>query len=159
MTTRVTQSGPRTARHLVVLLSLANAWLPSGTEAQTVADACDDLAEIVAKVPKLELSATDTLVRDERFGRTTPGCQLRFVGRQSAFGESASPDALVRQSLAAAGWREDLRYAADGPDGTAFGFSRGDVLCLINAFWDGEDHYELTIGCTARAGPNGDGDA
>ena len=132
-------------------------WMPTGARAQVGAEACRDLAELVAQVPSLVLSDTDTVVYDDRRGRTSPGCMLRMQGRPSAMSDATNPDELLRQALAERGWQEDLSYAADGPDGTAFAFAHGTVRCMIRAAWDGgddadptympEDRYELVIGC------------
>jgi len=75
----------------------------------------------------------------------------------SAFPGGTDPTGLLRDGLAARGWREDLRYAADGPDGTSFALRHNGTLCMISASWDGgddsdptytpSDEYELTIGC------------
>ncbi|MDH3475946.1 MAG: hypothetical protein OEM59_19885, partial [Rhodospirillales bacterium] len=57
------------------------------------------------------------------------------------------------------GWSYDHRYAADGPDGTAFVLRRDRVLCLVTGSWDGgddsdpddqpEDWYEISVDCAA----------
>jgi hypothetical protein len=37
------------------------------------------------------------------------------------------------------GWREALRFSADGPDGTRLGFFQGGQICVIEGQWDGLD--------------------
>ena len=148
------------ARLRVALLLSVGTWVPTTASAQEVVEPCDRLAEIVADVPTLVLSAVDTLVHDQRFGLTAKGCQRRLVGQVSAF-RGTSPDGLLRKILTVRGWQEDIRYSADGPDGTAFAFVNDTVVCLIRAVWDGgdatdpsyvpEDRYQLVIGCIAES--------
>ncbi len=74
---------------------------------------------------------------------------------------SEAPDQRLRSVLPQLGWREDLGYGADGKDGTAFGFRRGETLCIARASWDGgddadptyvpDDRYELRIECMRGA--------
>jgi len=141
----------------VAVLLAAGASLPTGAAAQVTVEACDNVTRLVAEAPSLVISGTDTLVHDDRFGRTAPGCLVRMAGQVPAFRGTTRPDEFLRQKLTSQGWLEDLRYGADGPDGTAFAYVRGDVLCMVRAAWDGgddtdpsyvpEDRYELVIGC------------
>jgi hypothetical protein len=133
--------------------------MPGSAAAETVAQPCAALAQVVADVPGLVPMETDPRATDEQPQPTAPGCQIRLTGHVSAFRGAASPDERLRRALANWGWREDLRSAADGPDGTAFAFEKGAILCLVRAGWDGgddgdpsyvlADSYDLTIGCTA----------
>jgi hypothetical protein len=154
LTSRVTVD--RATAVVIVSCLAAVAWGPAALSAQP-ATACDAVAQLVAAVPSLVPTGRDSLVHDERFGRTVPGCLLRFAGRVSAFPNRTEPSGLLRDGLAARGWQEDLRYAADGPDGTSFALRHDSTLCLISASWDGgddsdptytpSDRYELAIGC------------
>jgi len=102
----------------------------------------------------------DTLVRDPRSRHQLPGCVARLAATRSALGHAASPDQRVRAGLAALGWRENLQYSADGPDGTAFAFWLGTATCFVEARWDGGDDadpasgrgddYLLIIGCAVE---------
>jgi len=67
------------------------------------------------------------------------------------------PDEQLRSGLAARGWTEDIRYGADGPDGTAFAFRHNRAICFVDATWDGgddadpsyvpSDRYTLRVRC------------
>lgn len=119
------------------------------------------MARIVADVPGLIVSATDSLVHDDRAGRTEAGCQVRMTGQVSAFRGTTSPDELLWQVLTDRGWTEDLGYTADGPDGSSYALVKGSSVCLVRASWDGgdqtdssyvpEDGYELVFGCFERS--------
>jgi hypothetical protein len=141
---------------LIFLLSLT----PAAVSSQETPAACDVIAQLAAEIPVVSTTRQDTLIVDRRMGRTTLGCQLRITGLRSAFEGRDSPDERLRTNLASRGWTEDFRYAADGPDGTAFAFVTGSVLCLFQAAWDGgddadpsyvpHDRYELVVGCMER---------
>lgn len=134
--------------------------LPATVSGQDISPACDTIAEVVADVPTVSTSRTDTLVVDQRMGRTAQGCRVRVTGLRSAFGERNSPDERLRNELASRGWTEDFAYGADGPDGTAFALIKGSVLCMFEAAWDGgddsdpsyvpDDRYQLIAWCMER---------
>ena len=46
-------------------------------------------------------------------------------------------------SFARHGWRQDLRYGADGPDGATVGMRLHDVLCMLRTlvFRDGDEVF------------------
>ena len=143
------------------LFVISESSAPETASAQEVAQACESIAQVIADVPSLVLSATDSLVHDDRTGRIEAGCQFRLTGQVSAFRGTTSPDDLLRQVLTAQGWKEDLGYTADGPDGSAYALVKGTTMCLVRASWDGgdptdssyvpEDGYELVFGCFERS--------
>jgi len=102
----------------------------------------------------------DTVILDPRSQQRLPGCVVRLAATRSALGQAAPPDQRVRDGLAALGWRENLQYSADGPDGTAFAYWLGTATCFVEARWDGgddadpargrSDDYVLTIACTSE---------
>ena len=60
------------------------------------------------------------------------------------------------------GWKEDLRYAADGPGITSFALRKERVLCLVgvgapSGIYNGTTvragTYELDAGCAADPDP------
>jgi hypothetical protein len=105
--------------------------------------------------PDLAIEQTETVISDHRQQQKRKGCRITASSNTSR--EHARPDELLRAELPKAGWREDIRYGADGKDGTAFAFRRESVLCLVEASWDGGDDsdpryvpsqiYELRVGC------------
>jgi hypothetical protein len=144
----------------IARLAFSLSLVPAVVSAQDAPAACDSIARLVAEIPLLSTTRQDTVIVDHRLERTTVGFQLRATGSRSAFEGRDSPDERLRAALASRGWSEDYRYGADGPDGTAFAFVTGSVLCLFRAAWDGgddsdptyvpHDRYELVVGCIER---------
>jgi hypothetical protein len=73
--------------------------------------------------------------------KSTPrlGCRLRAEGSFATLRDSAGPVGAVEKALARHGWRSDLRYLADGPDGSDVGLRRLDMLCIVLGRWNGGD--------------------
>jgi hypothetical protein len=72
-------------------------------------------------------------------GKFYKGCVVTVVGDSNKTpGKFPPVNRLYPESgsaIAKAGWKADRE--ADGPDGTAFRISRGDIFCLIRGSWDG----------------------
>jgi Cu(I)/Ag(I) efflux system membrane protein CusA/SilA len=145
------------AAALVGLAVLSLGMTPASARAQNLGVLCDSIAQTVTSMPSVTGVRTDTVIRDHRTERAASGCQARFTGSMAAFQKTGTPDELLRSLLPAHGWTEDLWYAADGPDGTAFALRHGAALCLFRGRWDGgddadpsyvpSDRYELIVGC------------
>lgn len=74
-------------------------------------------------------------------GRLYHGCIVTVVG-DSKKGPGNSPPAwrpypAPGSPAAKAGWNADRE--ADGPDGTSYRISRGNVFCAVQGWWDGGD--------------------
>ena len=78
----------------------------------------------------------------------------------------------MRNALISRGWSELPDVAADGKDGTAFGYRSGGVACFVRGAWDGGtddepplpagDWYKASVFCADDHGegpptPAGDG--
>ncbi len=132
-----------------------------GIQAQDIGMLCDSVAQAVTSMPSVTIARTDTVIRDPLTERATSGCRVHLTGSMSAFQQTGTPDEHLRSLLPTRSWTEDLSYAADGPDGTAFALRRGAVLCLFRGRWDGgddadptyvpSDRYELVVGCMPTA--------
>ena len=141
---------------LVFLFTSAPAWgqLPS----TTACGLCREIDAIVARTPGTLTETIQGTFRDEVAGCDRPGCLLLVSGSWSELGGQPGPVDLVRQTLMAEGWQQDLQYSADGPDGTLLRFSKADVLCIIRGRWDGgdasdstyvpSDVYQVTVLCS-----------
>jgi hypothetical protein len=74
-------------------------------------------------------------------GKTYRGCVVTVVGDRNKvpgkFPPSDRPYPKPGSAAAKAGWKADRE--ADGPDGTSYRISRGDVFCLVSGSWDGGD--------------------
>lgn len=68
---------------------------------------------------------------------------------------SACPNEPLQDGLLSAGWAPDYGYGADGPDGQHMGFVTRDLLCVVEARWDGGDDSDTTYvpapGCEVTA--------
>jgi hypothetical protein len=68
---------------------------------------------------------------------TWHGCRFTGKGRLSPASPGSMPDGRLQRALTGAGWKQDLAYAADGPDGTELAMRRGDVLCHLGIAYQG----------------------
>ena len=138
-------------------------YLQTGDVVAVLQDAdagCAAVVRVLGDFPTLAVGRTDKIVRDYRTGDTAPGCRVEMKGSAVAFRESGEPDLALRRQFAESGWTEDYDYAADGPDGSAFAFRNGRVLCVFRAHWDGgddsdptyvpEDRYDLEVDCLLK---------
>jgi hypothetical protein len=113
--------------------------LPPGMRA-----ACDSATVLVRKALALEIRREEGRYFDS-FGDTPRvGCRLTGRGSFSTLRDSAGPVDLVGEAFRQHGWRPDLRYGADGPDGSDVGMRRRDMLCLVIGRWNGGDDEEDT---------------
>jgi hypothetical protein len=121
--------------------------------------ACERIAEILAQLPFGALERFPGSVPNPLTGIVRAGCRLELRGNFDPTGGAQHPLAqLTPEGSLFSGWSFDHRYAADGPDGTAFALRRDRVLCLVTGSWDGgngsnpddqpEDWYEISVGCT-----------
>jgi hypothetical protein len=112
---------------------------------------------MLADFPSDSMTLLEEEIEDYRTGQTGQGCRVEMKGSAAAFRESGEPDIALRERFAASSWTEDYTYAADGPDGSAFAFRKGPVLCVFRAFWDGgddsdpayvpDDRYDVEVAC------------
>ncbi len=127
----------RGAAALVATAVLAACGAREQAPPPAVTAACKEVAGLLSRVSTRMRGASTSLAAD-----TDPGaCRAGVAGRG---GGAVSAADSVRAWMAAIGWREDPRHAADGPDGTVFGMARGEVACVITAGWDGGDDADPT---------------
>jgi hypothetical protein len=116
------------------------AELPPGVRA-----ACDSAAVIVRKALPLDIRREVGRYFDSFGDKRRIGCRLTGGGSFSTLPDSAGPVDAVGGAFKQHGWRPDLRYGADGPDGSDVGMRRRDMLCLVVGRWDGGDEEEDTL--------------
>ena len=116
------------------------AELPPGVRA-----ACDSAAVIVRKALPLDIRREDGRYFDSFGDKPHIGCRLTGGGSFSTLRDSAGPVDAVGGAFKQHGWRPDLRYGADGPDGSDVGVRRRDMLCLVVGRWNGGDDEEDTL--------------
>ena len=121
---------------------------------------CSIVERLLSEFPTHAVDRWEGEVQDYRTGRAGPGCRVEMQGSAAAFQESDPPAVALREKFAELGWLEDLAYGADGPDGSAFAFRKGVVLCVFRAHWDGgddsdpsyvpEDRYDIEVDCLSN---------
>lgn len=125
--------------------------------AQDANGGCENVARVLAEFPTRAVDRSQGDVRDYRTGEVGRGCRVEMKGSAATFREIGEPDIALRERFARLGWSEDYEYAADGPDGSAFAFRNGSVLCVFWAHWDGgddndpsyvpDDRYDMEVDC------------
>jgi hypothetical protein len=99
---------------------------------------CGTIAEFLASLPGAEMRKSPGQGNDSLSETEQSACHVQAFGRFSALGGD-DPAELIRNKFQLMGWKEELRFAADGPDGTSFTFGKGRVLCRFQGSWDGGD--------------------
>jgi ketosteroid isomerase-like protein len=130
-------------------------------------EACEAIYRAVLALPGTAVDRREGTYYDENIERDLTGCIIDVSGVWSELGGRASPGDTVYQLLASQGWRQEPRYSVDGPDGTFFALSKGEIWCFVRGQWDGGDDadseyvpgdvYQFFV-CVARfvAGDPGD---
>jgi hypothetical protein len=111
----------------------------SSALADEVSDACDYISRKVSTFKGgLYRQAPETF---EDQGKIYRGCAVTVVGDRNKvpvrFPPADSPYPKPGSAAANAGWKADRE--ADGPDGTSYRISRGNIFCLVTGSWDGGD--------------------
>lgn len=142
------------------ITNVESAGDPRAGDVSEVRASCETAAALVAGMPSIHIQRSYGVIHDDRMGREGYGCRVTIIGSVVAFRDAAIPDEVLRDELVARGWKEDLRYAADGPDGTAYALRNHSVFCLFRGTWDGgddsdptyvpDDRYELTVACMSE---------
>lgn len=122
-----------------------------------VLELCETLAEFLAGLPGADLRKEDGQVSDALSETEQLACHVQAFGHFSALGGDDPAD-LVRNKFQSMGWKEELQFAGDGPDGTSFAFRKGQGLCRFQGTWDGgddsepgrdpSDEYRISATCT-----------
>jgi hypothetical protein len=119
---------------------------PSATSTSSSAVLDPGLDTACAAVARI---ARDTLhIAVERDGASTfpapredqgtwRGCRFTGKGLISPASPGSMPDGRLQRALTGAGWKQDLVYGADGPDGTELAMRRGDALCHLAIAYQG----------------------
>lgn len=126
---------------------------------------CDSAAVIAREALNLDLTREDGRYADSFQGTPRLGCRMTGRGSFATLGKSSGLVETVDTAFKLRGWRADLRFMADGPDGSDVGLRLGDMLCLVMGRWSGhddedtvarppreeEDRYELIVECSRDA--------
>lgn len=126
-----------------------------------VSAACDSAAAIIRTELSLKVDRKDGDYHDTPRGAPRTGCRLTAEGSFKALPQTSGPVDLLQTGFSRRGWRSDLRFSADGPDGSDIGMRRRDILCLVTGSWEGgddddtvsraptpaEDNYRVVVEC------------
>jgi hypothetical protein len=122
--------------------SSANELVRPGVLPATVRATCDSAVTLIHKALALDVKREDGDLSDSFKGTRRLGCRLTAEGSFASLKDSAGPVGAVEKAFSRRGWKGDLRYMADGPDGSDVGLRRLDQLCLVLGQWDGGDDSE-----------------
>ncbi|NNG15560.1 MAG: hypothetical protein HKM89_03690 [Gemmatimonadales bacterium] len=119
--------------------------------------ACETIGALVGEVTGWDTERFDGTVLDEPSRRWRPACRVVASGPTASIDEARNPGDRIRSRLAASGWLEDFRYAADGPGTSAYAFRSSGSLCVFRVSApsylseDGEivvaERYDVKAGC------------
>jgi hypothetical protein len=111
----------------------------SFAHADEVSDACDYVSRSVSIFKGGILRQVPETFEYE--AKIYKGCVVIVVGDRNKvpgrFPPADRPYPKPGSAAAKAGWKADRD--ADGPDGTSYRISRGNVFCLMRGSWDGGD--------------------
>lgn len=133
----------------------------SNSISDEVQSSCTTILSMVTAIPGIRIKQSEGIVHDLRYDRKGYGKIITLTGSTASFVKGKKPDMILREGLPAHGWKEDISYAADGPDGSSFALRNNRVFCMFQASWDGgdvsdptytpEDWYTLTIQCVLES--------
>lgn len=113
--------------------------------------ACDSAAIDVRAALGSDAKREDGTFNDSFQSTLRIGCRLSASGSQRALSMPGAL-AMVERQFGRRGWAQDLRFAADGPNGSDIGMRRRDLLCLIMDREAGDDDDDTTAArAAARA--------
>lgn len=141
----------------------------SGMEKQqplTEHSACRQIYQLALVLPGTLIDRYEGTFHDECTRSDLTGCMLIISGSWRDLAGRSSPGDSIFEFLSTRGWEQELRYSADGPDGTFFALSKDGIRCFVRGQWDGGDitddtyvpgdAYQFVV-CCARF--DGDGHA
>jgi len=133
--------------------------------------ACDSAMVITREALALTVHREEGSYFDS--SRETPRTGCRLTGKGSFVPDQSGPVDALHNTFIRHGWRHDLRYGADGPDGGSVGMRFRDMLCLVAGRWNGgddsdpdtsrartaeDDSYQIFVECARDVAPNNDGE-
>jgi hypothetical protein len=98
---------------------------------------CDSAAAVMREALALEIRRQEGKYFDSFSETPRIGCRLTGQGPFSKLPNGSEPVGLLSDAFSRRGWRSDLRYGADGPESSAMGLRRRDMLCLVAGRWIG----------------------
>ncbi len=106
--------------------------------------ACDTAAHVILGALALDARRQDGAFDDSFQGKRRVGCRLTARGSFAQIPNRGDPVGLLVQEFEHRHWAHDLRYDADGPDGSDIGMRQRETLCLVMGRWDGGDDSDTS---------------
>jgi hypothetical protein len=113
-------------------------------KANLVRTTCDSAAALVQEALGLEIRREDGDYLDAAHGTRRSGCRIKAEGSFGSLQDQNGPVAALEKAFTRRGWKGDLRYASDGPDGSNIGIRKLEMLCVVRGSWDGGDDEEIS---------------
>jgi hypothetical protein len=114
-----------------------------GTWVAPDAAVCAELATETGNKLSVVATSEPAEFRDPISEGTGTSCQIVATGTGVNFQDPWSVAISLKQMLITLGWHEDVRYVADGPMGTAAGFRKDLVLCVLYVGWRPADDVQV----------------
>jgi hypothetical protein len=114
------------------------------SKATLVRATCDSAAALVHEALGLDIQREDGDYLDSAHGARRSGCRIKAAGSFGSLQDQNGPVAALEKGFTRQGWRGDLRYESDGPDGSNIGLRKLEMLCLVRGSWDGGDDEEIS---------------
>jgi hypothetical protein len=108
-----------------------------------VISACDSVEGVMRTAFGITQRA-DGAYNDSFRGARQLGCRLTAQVSASLEKGGLDRQATVVSLLEVRRWAQDLRYSADGPDGSSVGMRQRDLLCLVMTRSNGADDADTT---------------
>ena len=99
------------------------------------AAACSELAKSMEESLGVKLETSDGPFQDYVGGQSGTGCQAKATGTGADFGDFPDVASKLQKMIEDQGWKLNIQYQADGPSGTAMGFTKDTGLCLLSVNW------------------------
>ncbi len=106
--------------------------------------ACDSAQGIAREALEISTRREEGNYFDTPRGTPRVGCRLTAKASFKSVPHQAGPVAAIDTAFVRHHWRHDLRYSADGPDGSTVGMRLRDILCSVAGRWNGGDDEDTT---------------
>ncbi len=106
-------------------------------------ETCDRLRQEMAKLLKVEVTATTAPFEDTASKEKGKACQLTAKGTGRNFKDTADIANSLNATLAKDGWKATAEYAADAPEGRVRGFRKDKDLAVLTV----ESELEKSVNC------------
>jgi len=126
------------------LVLLDGPGTPIDPQSAAARAACEQIYYAVLPIPGTAVDRYEGIFYADYLERDLTGCMIVISGAWSELDGRSNPGDSIYKLLSDQGWVQEPQYSADGPDGTFFALSKGDIWCFIRGQWDGGDDADST---------------